>query len=128
MKVRSHYIPATKGVTERSAKQRNLIVMDRNGKPMFEPIKVVPNKALKVQEVIERFTRGLPVDTSSGPKPVWTKGSHDGPDYNKLSMMDPLEKADAARGMRFPKTKAPKEKGQQEPKVEEPKDPQNPKE
>lgn len=101
MKVRSQFIPATQGVTERTEKQRKLIMYDKSGKEMFPRIKVVPNKALKVKDIIDRFTRGLPIDEGQTSKPIWPEGtSHDSPDYNKLNMMDRPDRADMARTIR----------------------------
>lgn len=104
MKVRSHYIPATQGVTERKREQRKkeLVPLDKKGKEKFPVVKVIPNQALSVRDIMDKFVRGIPVDTA-GQKPVWPTDdmTHDSPDLNQLRYLDRMEGKDMARTARF---------------------------
>lgn len=121
--VHSHFNPP-KNSGERKADDRPLFVMrNKNGKELYPSEKVVPNKALKVKDIIDRFTRGLPVEETHGSKPVWPKDdmSHESPDYGKVASMDKMDSIDMSRSMRVTRRKAvsvPPKKDENPPKTE----------
>lgn len=123
VKVRSHFIPATTGVKERKLNKRPRLMLRKftpskkddgkyyEGELLFKPEKVMPKQALSVKDVIQRFTKGLPIqDPPRSSKPVWPAESmtHDSPDYNSILMMDRQDKADMARSAKINKKAEPK--------------------
>lgn len=117
MKVRSHFIPATQGVAERKKSKRpELILLDKKGNPKYEDVKVVPNKALTVKDIMQKYMRGLPVDDSLKGSPTWAgeNMTHDSPDMSKIQQMDRMEKSDLAKSAKW---KIPKK--QQSPSVKD---------
>lgn len=100
----------------------NHLFRPKNGKGelLYPDEKVVPNQALTPQDIIDRFTRGLPTEDQMGPKPVWVDNmDHDSPDFNQLANMDPMEKKDFARSARIKlKPEPPKEEPPAPPKTE----------
>lgn len=117
-RIRSCYMPAKEGVYERKRNQRaaELIILDKKGNELFPVVKVVPDKGLKVRDIMDRYTRGLPVETGKQAQ-VWPGEdmTHDSPDLNKLAQMDAMEKKDMARSVKF---KIPKQPEAEPPKVE----------
>lgn len=125
VKTRSHFT-SKDGVksTERKFKDRDdLHYKDKKGEEQFPSEKVVPNKALKPRDVIDRFTRGVPLQDVVGAKPVWLAedATHESPDLEKLRDMDRMEKKDFVRSARVkfkPPKPSPAPKVDENPKTE----------
>lgn len=102
----SEYVPSTE---RKRSEIPYLCLKDKKGNLINEVVKVVPNRALKVKDIIDRYTRGLPIEEMSGSKPVWSKEdmTHDSPDLSKLSQLDKMDKKDLARGARYKIPKLP---------------------
>lgn len=107
--------------TERSRDERSsqLVTLDRKGREKYPSVKVVPDKSLKVKDIIDRYTRGLPIDPGTGSRPIFPGEdmTHESPDMSKLSMMDRMERKDLARTAKF---KVPKKQEPPAPPKEEP--------
>lgn len=79
---------------------------------------VVPDKGLKVRDIIDRFTRGLPTgaEVKRGVFAPDDKQGHDSPDWEEIGRLDRMEKADIARSAKVNR-KAPKVEPKEVPKV-----------
>lgn len=105
IKVHSHFSTDRGGRFENPKHSR--IYVEKAGKmvELFPSQKVVPNQALKPKDIIDRFTRGLPIETPSGTaKAVYPDQktlSHNSPDMNALARLTKMEKADIARSAKI---------------------------
>lgn len=52
--------------------------------------KVIPNQSMTMREILERFMKGLPLDVKEKPKIYIDQIDHD---FEKMSGLDPTEKA-----------------------------------
>lgn len=88
----------------------------------------VPNDAWTIQEVLQRFTQGLPLQTGTG---VYLEGSEDADlddlDVMEFDRMDLTEKAEIMEAVeeRAEKAKATKKGTKKEPEKQEEKPPEN---
>lgn len=102
-RVRSQYTPFTPSTERKRDQIKYLTIKDKKGNLVNPVIKVVPNKALKVKDILDRYVRGLPTEEGQAKNMVWPSEdmTHDQPDMNKLSNLDRMEKKDLARGAKF---------------------------
>lgn len=93
------------------AEQKRPVRLGKNGKPRYPSNKAVPNKSLTPKDIVDRFTRGLPIQSESTAKAVYPEtASHDSPDLSKLAQLSRQDKTDLARSGRVnmkPKPKDP---------------------
>lgn len=116
------------------SQKRKKIVRDREkgfkfSKDELYPCNVtIPDQAISMRDVLERFSRGLPVNSIADQGYSYVDGadSHDAPDFDAMRRLDPMDRKDLARSARVNRKKkdeadkpvdkpAPHPKGGQEP-------------
>lgn len=116
-----------KPINKMASKKRKKIVahVDKgyvvSDKLLYEDNETVPDQSLKIRDVIDRFTRGLPVNVETKRGVFPDQVSHDSPDIEALGRMDRMDKFDFARSAQVKRKKeVPKPEKVDPPKPAEP--------
>lgn len=100
-----------KPVNKIASRKRLKIVLGKDGKYeeskklLYEDNATIPDQSLKIRDIVDRFTRGLPVNTQTKRGVFPDEVSHDSPDIDSLGRMDRMDKMDFVRSARINRKK-----------------------